>query len=85
MYFTTNEIIDEIKNHKSNEYNYLNLLCKKFEEKNTQVQFSYINFESMLRKIQIDLFNERKLDYLKKFKLNDNIICSHLFFAYLVE
>ena len=59
MYFTTNEIINEIKNHKSNKYNYSNLTCKKFEEKKTQVQYSYINFESMLRKIQIDLFNER--------------------------
>ena len=59
MYVTTNEIIDEIKKHKSNEYNYLNLTCKKFEEKKTQVQYSYINFETMLRKIQIDLFNER--------------------------
>jgi hypothetical protein len=37
MYFTTNEIINEINNHKSNKYNYLNLTCKKFEEKKTQV------------------------------------------------
>jgi len=49
----------------------------------TQVQYSFINFDCMLKKMQIDrIFGKTKNhEYLKFFENEDKIKCSHLFLA----
>jgi hypothetical protein len=49
----------------------------------TQVQHSFINFDCMLKKVQIDRILGKTInhEYLKFFENEDQIKCSHLFLA----
>ncbi len=54
----------------------------------TQVQYTFINFEETLRKIQIDVFNNRKsefCEYFSQFNLNEKINFSQLFLARMIN
>jgi hypothetical protein len=54
----------------------------------TQVQYTFINFEETLRKIQIDIFNKRHTEfckYLSQFNLNEKLNLSHLFLARMIN
>jgi hypothetical protein len=60
----------------------------RISEDATQVQYTFINFEETLRKIQIDFFNKRHSEfckYLSQFKLNEKLSFSHLFLARMIN
>jgi hypothetical protein len=58
------------------------------KNESTQVQYTYINFDYMLKKIRIDLiFNKIKenYEYLKFFAKEKYVLCSHLFVAKMID
>jgi hypothetical protein len=60
----------------------------KVNDEATQVQYTFINFDYMLKKIRIDLlFNKIKENYkyLEFFAKEKYVLCSHLFVAIIIN
>ena len=60
----------------------------KKEDEKARVQCSFINFEQTLRKVYIDLINDRVgnfCNYLKEFSLKKNINMSNLLLARMIN